>query len=146
MKYSWSFYIMGLNQEYSKNFTKHLILLRQWSMKSWRFEEWFVNILESNIIRCNKLATNVSRRKNVAQPFFRRKQVSTSAEMSQQRTKPYTMTRFKFVFGFILCCYLSALLTCFRLEKGRATFFWPETIVASFLHLMVLSFKVLWNQ
>ena len=30
-------------------------------------------------------------------------------------------------------------------EKGRAMFFWPETIVASFLHLMVLLFKVLLN-
>ena len=44
------------------------------------------------------------------------------------------------------CCYILALvLTCFRLKKGRATFFRPETIVASFLHLMVLSFKVLLN-
>ena len=32
-------------------------------------------------------------------------------------------------------------LTCFRLTKGLATFFRPETIVASFLHLMVLFFK-----
>ena len=40
------------------------------------------------------------------------------------------------------CCYISALmLTCFRLTKGRATFFRPETIVASFLHLMVLFSK-----
>ena len=44
----------------------------------------------------------------------------------------------------VRCCYISALvLTCFRLKKGRATFFLPETIVASFLHLMVLFFKVL---
>ena len=44
-------------------------------------------------------------------------------------------------------CYISALvLTCFRLKKGRAMFFWPETIVTSFLHLMVLFFKVLLNQ
>ena len=44
------------------------------------------------------------------------------------------------------CCYISALvLTCFRLKKGCATFFWPETIVAIFLHLMVLFFKVLLN-
>ena len=42
--------------------------------------------------------------------------------------------------------YISALvLTCFRLTKGRATFFRPETIVASFLHLMVLFLKVLFN-
>ena len=46
----------------------------------------------------------------------------------------------------LLCCYFSALvLTCFRLKKGRAAFFRPETIVASFLHLMVLFFKVLLN-
>ena len=44
------------------------------------------------------------------------------------------------------CCYISALqLTSFRLTKGRATFFRPETIVASFLHLMVLFFKVIFN-
>ena len=42
--------------------------------------------------------------------------------------------------------YISALvLTCFRLKKGRATFFRPETIVASFLHSMVLLPKVLLN-
>ena len=41
---------------------------------------------------------------------------------------------------------ISALvLTCFHLTKGRATFFRPETIVVSFLHLMVLLFKVLSN-
>ena len=46
----------------------------------------------------------------------------------------------------IRCCYISALvLTCFRLTKGRATFFRPETIVAGFLHLMVFLFKVLSN-
>ena len=43
--------------------------------------------------------------------------------------------------------YISALaLTCFRLTKGRATFFRPGTIVASFLHLLVLFFKVLFNE
>ena len=41
---------------------------------------------------------------------------------------------------------ISALvLICFRLKKGRAAFFRPETIVASFLHLMVLFFKMLLN-
>ena len=35
-------------------------------------------------------------------------------------------------------CYISVVvLTCFCLKKGRATFFRPETIVASFLHRMV---------
>ena len=42
--------------------------------------------------------------------------------------------------------YISALvLNCFRLKKGRATIFRPETIVASFLHSMVLLPKVLFN-
>ena len=42
--------------------------------------------------------------------------------------------------------YTSAfVLTCFRLTKDRATYFRPETIVVSFLHLMVLLFKVLLN-
>ena len=51
------------------------------------------------------------------------------------------------VFGFVRCCYISALvLNCFRLKKGRATFFRPETIVASFLHSMVLLPKVIFNQ
>ena len=36
-------------------------------------------------------------------------------------------------------------LTCFRLKKGRATYFRPETIIASFLHSMVLLPKVLFN-
>ena len=31
------------------------------------------------------------------------------------------------------------------LTKGRATFFRPETIIESFLHLMCLLFKVLFN-
>ena len=37
------------------------------------------------------------------------------------------------------------VLTCFRLTKDRATYFRPETIVASFLLLMVLLSKVLLN-
>ena len=43
----------------------------------------------------------------------------------------------------VRCCYISALvLSCFRLKKDRATFFRPETIVASFLHSMLLLPKV----
>ena len=43
-------------------------------------------------------------------------------------------------------CYIPALmLTCFRLTKDCATFFWPETIIANFLHLMVLFYKVIFN-
>ena len=38
--------------------------------------------------------------------------------------------------------YLPYTVTCFRLMKGRAKFFRLEIIVASFLHLMVLFFKV----
>ena len=37
------------------------------------------------------------------------------------------------------------VLTCFSLMKGRAMYFRSEMIVASFLHLMVLLFKVLLN-
>ena len=53
---------------------------------------------------------------------------------------------FPTIFNRCNSCYISALvLTCFRLAKGRASFFRPETIVTSFLHLMVSSFKVLLN-
>ena len=46
----------------------------------------------------------------------------------------------------VRCCCISALLlNCFRLKKGRAMFFRPETIVASYLHSMVLLSKVLFN-
>ena len=44
------------------------------------------------------------------------------------------------------CCYiLGLMLTCFCLTKGLVAFFQPETIVASFLHLMVLFSKKLIN-
>ena len=36
--------------------------------------------------------------------------------------------------------------SCFRLTKGRAMFLWPKTIVVSFLHHMVLFFKMLLNR
>ena len=46
----------------------------------------------------------------------------------------------------VRCCYFSALvLTCYRLKKGRATFYQPETIVANLLLLTVLFFKVIFN-
>ena len=102
------------------------IKIRQWSTKNCRFEIWYNNTLKSKTIRCKKLPTIVSGRKKVARPFVRRKQVRTSAE--------------------IRCCYLWAqVLPCFRLTKGRATFFPPETIAASFLHHMVLFYKVIFN-
>ena len=50
------------------------------------------------------------------------------------------------VWGFVRCCYISSqMLACFRLTKGRATFFQLEIIVASFLHLMLLLYKVILN-
>ena len=45
----------------------------------------------------------------------------------------------------LLFLFSTLVLTCYRLKKGRATFFRPKTIVASFLHLMVLSFKVIFQ-
>ena len=37
------------------------------------------------------------------------------------------------------------MLACFRLTKGRGAYFRPETIDASFMHLRVFLFKVLFN-
>ena len=64
----------------------------------------------NNNIECKKLATIVSGRENVARPFFRRKQVSTSSH-----------------------AYL--LLP----EEGSCYFFSTQTIVASFLQQFFLS-------
>ena len=49
------------------------------------------NHFEKNTIRCKKLATIISVRKNVARPFVKRKQVSTSAEILQQRLKSFSI-------------------------------------------------------
>ena len=49
------------------------------------FQNIVMNTLQIYTIRCKKLATIISDQKNVARSFFRRKQVSTSAEMEQQR-------------------------------------------------------------
>ena len=57
-----------------------VIMLWQWSTTNWRFQVWLNNTL-NNIIRCKKLATIDSSRKYVAQPFVRRKQVSTSVDI-----------------------------------------------------------------
>ena len=46
-------------------------------------QDWLNNNLDNNTIECKKLTTNVSGQNNVARPFFRRKQLSTSAEMQQ---------------------------------------------------------------
>ena len=37
------------------------------------------------------------------------------------------------------------MLTCFHLMEDCAAYFRPETIVASFLHFMVLFYKVIFN-
>ena len=50
-----------------------------------RFQERLNNTLNNNTVRCKKPATIVLGQKYVAQPFVRQKQVSTSAEISQQR-------------------------------------------------------------
>ena len=57
----------------------------QWSTTNWHFQKWLNNTFGNNTIECKKLATIVSGRKNVARSFFRWKQLSTSAEMQQQR-------------------------------------------------------------
>ena len=97
---------------------------------------WLSNILDNNAIICKKLATIVSGRKYVAWPFVRRKQ--------ETRVPKYNSNT--------LCCYISytviigiLVLTCFCLTKGHVTCFQPETIIASFLHIMVLFSKVLLN-
>ena len=47
---------------------------------------------------------------------------------------------------WVRCGYIIALvLTCFWLTKGRVTFFRPATIVARFLHLIVLFYKIIIN-
>ena len=79
------------------------------------------NNFEKTTIRCRKLATIVSGRKNVAQPFVMLKHKAWMPKCSIN--------------------ILALMLTCFRLTKGCGTFFRPETIVASFLHLMVVFWK-----
>ena len=87
------------------------------------------------IIHAKKLISNVVLRINVCQVLiFRLHTVYNKYEMkkigNQTREKSQR------------CCYISALaLSCFH--KGRATFFRPETIVGSFLHLIMLLFKCL---
>ena len=68
---------------------------------------------------------------------FRSKKRSTT--IRQAKTGKYECRN-------VHCCYISALvLTWFHLTKGRAAFFRPKTIISSFLHLMMLLFKVLLN-
>ena len=63
------------------NFINNFTRIRKWSSTNWRFEVQLNITLKNNTIRCKKLATIVSGRKNLARPFVRRKHVSTSAEM-----------------------------------------------------------------
>ena len=99
--------------------------IRQWRITNCSFEVWLNITLKNNTIICKKLATIVSGQKNVALPFVRRKQVSTCAKCNSD----------------VHCCFG----ICFLLKKVCATYFWPEAIVATFLHLMLLLFKVIFN-
>ena len=82
-KWAWSYFWC--------DFLWQRLLKEVWSSKALH---WSSNTLDNNIIRCNKLATIVSGQKYVTQPFVRQKQVSTSAEIWQQRIKPNTLARF----------------------------------------------------
>ena len=87
---------------------------------------WLNLTLKNITVRCKKL-TIVLGQKIITWPFVRRKQVSMSAKVCY-------------------CCYILALvLACFLLMKGCTLIFWPKTISASFLHVMVLFFKMKFN-
>ena len=64
--------------------------------------------------------------------------------LTETRNNCFRLKKCSTTFCVLFTC--SSLLTCFRLTKGRATFFRPETIVASFLHLMALFFKVIFQR
>ena len=83
---------------------------------------WFNTTLKINTIRCKKLSTIVPGQKNVSRLFFRRKQISTSAAL---------------LLHFGTRAYL--------FSSEERSFFRPERYVSSFLHPMVLIFKVLSN-
>ena len=84
---------------------------------------------------------------------FRSKKLSTilcQAKTGKHDCRNITATYAAVILRYISClvrfCYVAALvLTCFRLTTGRPTFYPPETIVASFLHLMVLFLKLIFN-
>ena len=100
----------------------HNLTIRQWSIIIWLFQVWMNDNLNNNTMKCKKIATIVSGRKHVTRPFVRRKQVCN-----------------------VRCCYILApVLICF-LPDERPSYFWPETILASFLYLMVLLFIVLFK-
>ena len=83
-----------------------------------------INIMRPFFRRCwTKIVLS---RKDVTRPFFKQKQVSVNAKIHS--------------------CYISAIvLKYFWLMKGHVTFFQLKTITASFLHLLVLFFKVINN-
>ena len=88
--------------------------------------------LNNNTVECKKLATIVSGQKNIIWLFFRWKQVSTSV---RNVTATYVAVTFRH-----LC------LPVFVWRRVVLRFFLSETIVASFLHSMVLLPKVFFNQ
>ena len=101
-----------------------ILFSRTWKYYRAIYDRWtitaygLITLWKNNTIRCKKFATIITGQKNIARPFFKQKQVSMSAEMYSN------------------LCILALVLTCFRLKKGRATFFQPKTIVES-------SFKVI---
>ena len=67
------------NKKFHSQITEHLD--DNGAPKTGVLKNGLVNTLKNNTIKCKNIATIVSGRKNVARPFVRRKQVSTSAEM-----------------------------------------------------------------
>ena len=63
-----------------------------------------------------------------------------STTLRQAKTSKHEFRKVTATYNFS-----ALLLIRFRLTKGCAAFFRFQTIVASFLHLMVLSFKVIFN-
>ena len=90
--------------------------------------------LKGNTIRCKKLATIVSGRKNVARSFVRRKQVSTSAEMLQQRT-----------FTFTLQLHFGTRAYLFSLDEGSCYSFSARNNCCEFLASYGIIFKKIFN-
>ena len=88
-----------------------------------------INTLSNNTIECKKLATIVSGQKT---RHFRN--TTLQEKTGKHECRNVTTT---FIMLYNLICISALVLTCFRLTKGRAPFFRPETIVADFLHLMV---------
>ena len=85
-----------------------------------------ITLWKSNTIRCKKLATIVSGRKKGSMTL---RQAKTGKRECRNVT----------------ACWHSCWKRIVWLTKVRATFFRLEKIVASFLHLMVLLFKMLSN-